>query len=279
MALSFAIAIFADIRPASTETTAQNPLDSYLATIDEDQPYREPTEEESQRFLADFRKLLKGKTNNLKYLPDLGYEVHSLRDPVSEKEYILAKNRPNTERAWGAFLIPVHEPINYVISAPHPQADIDTEHIALELWRKTDNAMLMVAGAHRDAADELADVAREEGSLFHHVSELLAQQSVGHVQIHGYADSTSEGNDVIISSGESNVYPVMRDIANKIESTGLSVGTNWDNETDVLLARHNVQGRVAYDHSSLFMHVEINYSTRQSAEDTESILRIIADKL
>lgn len=156
-----------------TNTALDRWLESYRGTIYATQEYRPPNDTEAGQFFVDFDKALQGETD-FDHLHELGYSAKQGYDEPSGKSYILLENEPHTERAWGAYLIETSQDPKHAITAPHPKSDLNSERIALSLWREVPGAVYIVAGTHRRAADHQGDVTRHTDSLFHRVGDHLA---------------------------------------------------------------------------------------------------------
>ena len=193
---------------------------------------------------------------------------------------------------WGAVLFRTSATGYRVWSAPHPQADLYTEDIAAEGFESDPGgAVLLLAGAHRDALGDLnangfsdSDAAHETGNLFHLLTTHLASKGLDagapywFIQIHGSADLSTEP-DIVGSSGAD--APVLTGtsalvrVDDEVDTRGNALmgvwgwweGTGDDQDGDYLLrATTNVQGDVleAMGMRDSFMHFEIERTARDS---------------
>lgn len=191
---------------------------------------------------------------------------------------------------WGAFL--VHpDATDYVIyQTPHVFADLITEDISLNaFYEHTASPMILLAGAHRDANGDDdgdgwpdADVAHDPDSLFHLLTDYLAQRGLLHgspywfCQIHGSADRETE--PTIVGSDCSPV-PFMTEtsalvlIDDQVDATGFITMGVWgwvegpeDTEDGdyYLNGVGNIQSNLLnlYGLRGSFMHFEIERHAR-----------------
>ena len=84
---------------------------------------------------------------------------------------------------------------------PHPGSDRHTEQLGLALFRALPGAALLIAGAHRRAADGTADVAHQPDSMFHALATHLADRGADQLQLHGFDDDSLADHDIVISAG------------------------------------------------------------------------------
>lgn len=251
-------------------------LESYRGTIYAAQEYRPPNDTEASRFLEDLDTALQGETD-FNHLHELGYSAKQGYDKPSGKSYILLENEPHTERAWGAYLIETSQAPQHAITAPHPKSDINSEHIALALWRETPGAIYIVAGTHRRAADRHGDVTRHTDSLFHRVGDHLAERGLSHTQLHGFKDTTSPEEDIIVSSALAPVTDTHHAVVARLrQGTDRIVGTNWDGQVEPMRGRPNQLGKATRSQSTSFIHIEMNHSTRHDAQAIKSVVSAIA---
>ena len=109
-------------------------------------------------------------------LTDLGFSVVDGVDAVTGRPYTLAVNEPDSERAWGMYVVDRSAPPSVVVEVPHPAFDLRTELFGLAYFRQVPGAVLLIAGAHRKANRSKADVAHEENSLFQVAATELARR-------------------------------------------------------------------------------------------------------
>jgi lysophospholipase L1-like esterase len=253
-------------------------LQTWLDTFDDNivsgQPYREPTSQEVTDFLTGLHALMRGDTSSNALLTDLGFTIQTGIESVSKRPYTLVYNEAGTERAWGAYLFdrPVggsteHVAINGMIQAPHPVADMNTEDMALAMWRDQPGALLMISGTHRTdtTGTNIRDVAHQPGSMFHKVATEFADGGLPQFQQHGFADATDPSHQVVVSSGDANASRAHYRAADALEAAGFTVGRSWDGSATVLLGTTNTQGDLATSNGTTFIHIEVNSTVRTSS--------------
>jgi len=141
-------------------------------------PYRAPGPGERDTALAGLIPLLDGTETSAEGLRPLGFTVDSGVDEVSGRSFVLATTEPGAEQGWGMYIADRSTAPRLVIEVPHPNADRNTEALGIELYRRTPGAVVLIAGAHRRAAGEKADVAHQTDALFHAVATELAQRGL-----------------------------------------------------------------------------------------------------
>lgn len=250
-------------------------LTSFAARISPAQSYREPTGPEAVAGVSGVEKLALADQADeaAALLVPLGFAIVRDVDLDTRRPFALAVCENGTDRSWGAFLVDLSRPVRLVVQCPHIVADQHSELLALDHWRRTPGALLVIAGAHRDATGTLlggyplADVGKQAGSLFHLVCAAFASRSVPAVQWHGFADASAPGLTHVVATGSGAYGRVSRRIAEELGDGGFSVGRGWDSsgsETG-LIGLTNVQGDDAADKGVTWTHVEVNATTRGNA--------------
>lgn len=249
-------------------------LETFTGGMTAADPYRHPTPQESALGVVGLQRLALPGSDAETPLQSLGFTVVTGTDSVTGRAFALAYSESDTDRAWGAYLFDLSAPLRLTIQAPHPVADAETELMALEHWRSTPGALLLVAGAHRLAGGVqgdgygLADVAHRTESLFHQVAASYAEGRVAAVQWHGFADASAPGLDQVVSPGSGNVGPGTLRIAANLERSGFAVGVAWDSSGSGtgLIALENAQGDDAVLRGAGWTHVENSATVRQDPE-------------
>ena len=256
--------------PAATDLAAW--LTAFTAPMSSAQPYREPTEQEAADAIAGLRRLL-GDGDAAALPGPLGFTVTSGLDSVSGRSFVLAfSESPPGDRAWAAVLVDGSGPVSTVIGCPHPVADQRSEHLGLALWQRIPGALLLVAGAHRDAGPGLADPRNHPESLFHRFAAALLDTGLPHVQMHGFADASAPGFDVVLSPGATTVgVPIVR-AADSLTAHGLVVARVWETPVPALDGTTNIQGRAADAAGAVFLHVEVSATARSDAGRRERVI-------
>ena len=263
-------------------TARNDTLDAALARVvgglDPNGPYRPPTGEEGRQALTGTERLLSGDTVAAQEPFDpLGMDTSTAVDAATGRAYALAVSRPYTERSWGLLVIDLTAPgPHLVLEVPHPVADQDSEHIGLALFRAIPGAVLLVAGAHRRAANRTADVAHQPDSLFHAIATHLADTGLGQLQLHGYHDESLPSHEIVISAGAGQPGPLVRHAADRLAAGGFDVCRVWRRDCGSLEGRRNAQGRAAAEHGHPFVHLEINRSTRADPDRRATLIAALA---
>jgi hypothetical protein len=247
-------------------------LSAFTASISATQLYREPTASETADAVAGLHRLI-GDGDAAALLGVLGFTVTSGFDSASGRSFALTfSETPPGDRAWAAVLIDKSTPVHTVIGCPHPVSDKTSERLGLALWQRIPGAMLLVAGAHRDAGGGLADPRDHPESLFHRFAATLLDAGLPHVQIHGFADASAPGFDVVLSPGATTVgIPIVR-AADNLTAHGLVVARVWETPVPALEGTTNVQGRAAATAGAVFVHVEVSATARSDADRREQVL-------
>ncbi len=205
-------------------------------------PYRPPTDDERAAAIATVGDVLAGR-------------------PGGEHGVDEATGRPFTmvvaAAYWGTVV--VQGVPDLVIEVPHPGSDRLTSRLGLELFRALPTAALLVAGAHRDAADGAADVAHRADSLFHAGAQVLA---VPELQLHGFAAASAPDTDAVISPGAGRATDWHRDLEKALTQQGFRTRHH-----EHLAGRTNVQGIAAAELGRPFLHLELTPLLRRDHRD------------
>ncbi|GGK34190.1 hypothetical protein GCM10010124_28490 [Pilimelia terevasa] len=233
-------------------------------------PYREPGAAAARRAGDAFARALAAGTP-----PDLGaldYETRPYRDPAGPP-YALTAPDPADRRGLPFLLAYGQGRPAVLVEAPHPRADRHSERIAARLAAATPRSYLLVAGAHRDAADGRADVAHRPESLFHALAARAAAAGVPQVQVHGYADDSLPGYDAVVSTGATDRLGGPARVADALARAGWRVCRAWQRRCGDLEGRTNAQGRAAAAAGAAFVHLELSRGVR---EDPAGVDRLVA---
>ncbi|MET9631612.1 hypothetical protein ABZX92_29530 [Lentzea sp. NPDC006480] len=240
-------------------------------------PYRAPGSEERDTALAALMPLLDGTATEADGLRPLGFTVDSGVDDASGRPFVLATTKPGAEQGWGMYIADRSTTPRLVIEVPHPNADLDTEALGVELYRRTPGAVVLIAGAHRRAAGEQADVAHHTDALFHAVATDLAGRGLPQVQLHGFDEQSLPGSDVVVSTGQGRPGPAARRVADRVEAAGLATCRSWDDECGKLEGTRNVQGKAAAEHGFVFLHIEVTGRLRESVASRAELAQALAE--
>jgi hypothetical protein len=251
----------------------------FAAALEPDAPYRPPTVREGQDAMTGLIPLLTGgkdTQSELKTLTPLGFTVTDGRDTVSGRHFVMAATEPGDERGWGMYIGDYGTPAKTVIEVPHPNFDLDTEQVGVQLYRALPGSAVLIAGAHRRAANGQADVAHNANSLFNLVATALARQRLPQIQLHGFEDSSLPGIGVVVSGGSTPHTPLHERIADQIKADGTVVCRAWDHSCGHLEGTTNVQGQAAASIGSVFVHIESDNEIRTQPAQRDRLVTALA---
>lgn len=241
---------------------------NFVAPFNSSMPYREPNSTELANGIAGVQRLAISGADATGLLTPLGFTVSSGIDSVTKKPYIIAYNELGTNRGWGLYLVDLSAPVRLILEVPHPVSEQYTVQMGLQHWQAVAGSMLMIAGAHKDAASGLADVALHTGSMFHGVAASFASMKLPQIQYHGYDDATAPTLTHVVSAGTGIVGSAIKRVSQELISAGFSVGNAWDSSGSGsgLTATSNVQGLDAASKATTWIHVTTNLTTRSSTD-------------
>ncbi|ALG09562.1 hypothetical protein [Kibdelosporangium phytohabitans] len=272
-----------DVQSADVSRPTGDPADrlrGLAADLSEDASYRPPTSAERKQAIAGLTGLIDGQLPRATQdLMPLGFTVSDGTDPVTNRRYTLVVNEPDSDRAWGVYLIDTSAPLSLVVEVPHPNFDLGTERIGVDLFRQVPGSVLLMSGTHRRAEDGAGDVAHRNDSLFHALAVELGSRDIPQVQLHGFHDKTLEGTDIVISPGAGEPNPLVRETADNLANAGLAVCRAWSKDCGKLEGTRNQQGRNAAENGTVFLHVEINRTVRDDNAMSSRLVRAIADAM
>jgi hypothetical protein len=257
-------------------------LDDHVAALAKrlhpDQLYRAVTTAEERRAITAVDHLVGGDVEAAEsHFATLGFTLNRTHDAASHRDCVVAAAEENTDRAWGLLVVaPGTGRPDVLIEVPHPRADRDTEQIGLALFRAVPGSALLIAGAHRRAAGCAADVAHRTDSLFGAVADDLAQRGSFQIQLHGFADDSLRGKDVVISTGKARVGARSKRLAESLDDIGLEVCRAWTKRCTALEGKQNVQGNAAARRGLPFLHLELNNTTRMDPTRRSAVVAALA---
>jgi hypothetical protein len=209
-------------------------------------------------------------------LEDAGFSVGTARNAAGA-EYLVARSDPASKRSWGLVALPLNRPPRLLVEVPHPNADHDTEDVGLAVLATVPDAVYLQAGAHRRADDERADVAHQQGSLFHALAvDLSTRLRIPQLQLHGFGERDDLDADVVLGGGPDDPAPAVRTLADRLEESGVEVCRAWAGRCSELEGRTNVQGRAAALAGLPFAHVEMSAELRSDPEKVAPVLAALA---
>ncbi|MEU2157244.1 hypothetical protein ABZ532_19885 [Streptomyces sp. NPDC019396] len=281
-------------RPGTDDTnrSADGPVNlgqrvtDYTSRFGEDSGYRRPGSRDRRIVAQGVAQLLDGQRAQAeKTLGDVDFTIRTLTDSVSGRRYAEISDRSEDSpapRGWGRVYVDLTTPARWSVQVPHPVADQRTEDLGVRVLRGTPGGVLVVAGAHRRAGNgDAADVAHRTDSVFDAICAELTERGLPAIQLHGYADDSARGYDVIASAGSgAQAQREGRTLADALRARDFAVCRAWTRDCP-LEGRSNVQGRKAEKEDVPFLHVEFSNSVRRSTEDAtravEAINTVIAD--
>jgi len=254
----------------------------FTGALSPDAPYRPPSEQERAAALDGLVPLLTGHTDldsARKPLGPLGFTVSDGVDEATGRHFALASTKPEAVRGWGMYIADYDARPRLVIEVPHPNFDLNTEQVGIELHRRVPGSVVLVAGAHRKAGDNTADVAHNADSLFNAVAMELARLGLPQVQLHGFDDRSLPDTDVVVSSGATPHTPVHERIADRLADGGLVVCRVWAQPCGNLEGKRNVQGTATEGLGGVFAHIESASEVRSRPELRSRLVDALVDML
>ncbi|KAA9165534.1 hypothetical protein FPZ12_005545 [Amycolatopsis acidicola] len=262
--------------PEASDRDLADVVSEFASALSPRAPYRIPGLAERSDAAAEILAVLENHQPGVEAekLGRLGFTVTQGMDSVTGRRYVLIASRPGDERGWGFFLIDQEAP-RLVVEVPHPGSDLHTEKSGIALYRQHPGSVLLMAGAHRRAGDRAADVAHREDTVFHAVAAELMRSRLPQLQIHGFDDDSLPDKDVIISAGAGKATAAHRDTATALEDANFSVCRSWSESCGDLEGKTNVQGRLAAQFETPFVHLETNRATRDDAERQAALVKAL----
>ncbi|HEY0447643.1 hypothetical protein [Actinophytocola sp.] len=209
-------------------------------------------------------------------LAALGFTVSSGVDETTGRPYTLVADEVDTERAWGAVVLPTGRP-TLVIEVPHPRSDRRTARLGLELFHAVPGSALLVAGAHRTAGGGAADVAHRTDSMFHVWAGVLGTRAP-EVQLHGYAAASLPAFDAVTSASGGVATAAHVAARDALAARGFRVCAGWWLGTcGRLEGTTNVQGIAAAGRGSPFLHLELAPGPRTDPAGRAAVVAAIAE--
>jgi hypothetical protein len=251
---------------------------SFTDALDAAAPYRPPSPDETAALVPALAALAStpDAAPPRSVLGEHGFAVYTARSAAGAR-YVVAASTPGAERGWGLYAFPIGQPIRVLAEVPHPNYDMRTERVGLNLLAGIPGAALCEAGAHRRAAHSLADVAHQTSSLFHAVvSSMSARLRIPQVQLHGFDDeSHGVDDDVVLSPGSSPVSASLLAVAASLRDGGRRVCRAWADHCTDLEGRTNVQSQAAATAGTPFLHVEMSDAIRDDRGARAEVARVL----
>lgn len=270
--------------PDSSSNHGTSPMTDPLSTVEDfaaalrpDAPYRPPEPDERRALVAALTR--PGLPSPASFSADdpPGFRTSTGVDPRTGRPFAILSSTPNDERGWGLYLIDLSAVARVAVQVPHPRADLGTERLGVDLFRRIPGAVLMVAGTHRRVAGGAGDVAHQTDSMFHALAEEQSRAGVPQIQLHGFEDTSLPDADVILSAGAGQGREDHEEAVDRLESSGLRVCAAWRSRCGQLEGRRNRQGIAAADEDTTFVHVEISRSVRDDPDQWGLVVDALAE--
>lgn len=243
--------------------------------------FRLPTPREADQLTAAWLAVLAGRLDDASRLArPLGYAVRGAADEEGGADLVVLEERgKESRRGWGVYVHAPGSTSRLVVEVPHPSSDLRTVDHGVELFRRSGGRALLVAGAHRDAggAGE-ADVARQRETLFHRLHAATVTPTSVVYQTHGFADDTSPGHDVVVSTG-ARPTEMARELTRRLEAASFDTCLFDIDRCRELGATTNVQGRHTRAAGAAFLHVELARRLRDDPWQNARVAHIAASTI
>jgi hypothetical protein len=202
-------------------------------------------------------------------LDAVDYELRYIEDATTGRRFAELRDRTDDltrPRGWARVYFGLDSPARWSVQVPHPVSDLATEDLGASVLLGSPGGVLVIAGAHRRAGrDGEADAAHRTDTVFDAICEELARRGLPGLQIHGFADASAPGHDVVASTGRGRVALTEgRLLAGALRDRGFAVCRGWARDCP-LEGRTNVQGRRAAALGVPFLHVEFGNRLRTDA--------------
>lgn len=251
------------------EVPLERRITDFTAGFGPDSGYREPRRAERRAVADAVGLILDGRLGRARPpLADAGFRLRTLTDSGTGRRYAELSDRTedtDAPRGWGRVYVDLSAPARWSVQVPHPVSDEDTERLGARVLLGSPGGVLVLAGAHRRAGDgDAADAAHRTDSVFDAVCDELVRRGLPGVQLHGFADDSAPGRDVVASTGKGSAGRAdARRLAAALTARHFSVCRAWVRGCP-LEGRDNVQGRRAAAEHVTFLHVEFARSVRMS---------------
>ncbi|MGW7689133.1 hypothetical protein ACWGMA_09695 [Streptomyces asiaticus] len=251
------------------EVPLERRITDFTAGLAPDGDYWEPRRAERRDVADAVGLILDGHPDRARpLLADVGFRLRTLTDTGTGRRYAELSDRTADgpdPRGWARVYVDLSAPVRWSVQVPHPVSDADTERLGARVLLDSPGGVLVLAGAHRRAGDDdAADAAHRTDSVFDAVCDELARRGLPGVQIHGFADDSAPGRDVVASTGKGRAgRPDARRLAAALAARHFSVCRAWVRSCP-LEGRDNVQGRRAATEHVPFLHIEFARSVRAS---------------
>ncbi|MEU3912162.1 hypothetical protein [Streptomyces sp. NPDC029721] len=240
-------------------------------------------------------------------LAAVDYRVDTFTDGPGGRRYAevadAASDSGPAARGWGRVYVDLGAPVRWSVQVPHPIADQDTERLGVAVLRGSPGGVMVLAGAHRKAAGGPdgggaedgegdaagdgsgsggggtgeADVAHRPDSVFHAVIAELTRRGLPGIQLHGFADSTVPGTGAVVSTGAGDAATAdAARLAAGLAARGVRPCRAWSGSCR-MSGRGNVQGRLAAELGTRFLHLELARSVRADPARRDETARAVTE--
>ncbi|MEU7041660.1 hypothetical protein AB0A77_11455 [Streptomyces varsoviensis] len=266
--------------PARPVLRLTEEVGDYVADFPRHGGYRGPTADQRDALADGVAKVLDGRLDSARErLSAVDYTVRTARLAGTDRTVAEVTEKHRTERGWGRVYVDLDHRVRWSVQVPHPRSDLDTELIGAGLFARTPGGILVLAGAPRDAGTGIsADMAHRRDSVFDAICDELVARRLPGIQVHGFADDSSPGHDVVLSPGPDAADPApTRRAAKRLSTAGFAVCRAWSQQCGRLEGTTNVQAQSAADHGVPFLHVENNRALRASAASRTRLVTALSD--
>ncbi|UGQ12316.1 hypothetical protein LO772_01510 [Yinghuangia sp. ASG 101] len=255
---------------------------TFVGSLSKDHAYVPPAPAQRTAFAAALGRVLDG-AEAADDLAALGYAASRRVDSATGRAFVEVAEPSPTGRGWGVVYVDASAPIHRVVEVPHPIADLHTELLAVEVFRRLPGAVLLISGTHRKAGTGGAgDAAHRTDHMFDALAGELTRRRVPAVQIHGFHDDTVPDTDIVVSAGATSPDAAAHRTAAALSATGLRTCRVWSNEDHAcqrLAGRTNIQGQAAADAGLPFLHIECNRTLRDDPATRRTTATALAEAL
>ncbi|HSA52668.1 MAG TPA: hypothetical protein VLH10_21495 [Yinghuangia sp.] len=255
---------------------------TFVGSLAKDHDYVPPAPAQRTAFSAAVGRVFDGSVPT-EDLATLGYAATRRVDGATGREFVEVAEPVPTGRGWGVVYVDTSAPIHRVVQVPHPLADLDTELVAVDLFRRLPGAVLLIAGTHRKAGtDGAGDAAHRTDHMFDALAGELTRRRVPAVQIHGFHDDTVPDTDVVVATGRTTPDATAHRTADALEAADLRTCRVWSSDNPAcsrLAALTNVQGHTAAEAGLPFLHIELSRTTRDTADSRHRTAAALAEAL
>lgn len=251
--------------PAPPKLHLTRQLTAYVDDFPTHDGYRAPTQAERTAVATAVTQTLRGDLKAAdQHLQKVNYRLRTTHLADSDRKVAEIAEPTATGRGWGRVYVDLSEPVSWMVQVPHPRSDLHTELIGADLFARVPGGVLVLAGAPRDAArGRTADMAHRRRTVFNAVCDVLVTRRIPALQIHGFAEASSPGHDVVLSTGLAGRTPAASAAADRLTAEGFRICRAWSHNCGQLEGRTNVQAGTASDLGVDFLHVENSHTLRE----------------